>query len=569
MKTGTIAFLILILLLASLSPQTTLAEYGDIVEIIPLSIDSFTFRHPDANSTSIRVEFSISGSEGSFDYVISAAVIANGTLEGSRDIAEGRGQLGEVTQVNANLGDLGSFANYSLILTVYKDYEGIEESATAVAHDTFSFVNHNMMPAPSGFDIEIDLTDFAVAATWGAFLDHAGDEWIFAVMDGSDEVFYIELDRNVTVYAVHFEPDATEVTVELSYRRGDRISSVLSKTILIEDILFFDFDEFTDSLQGTIRYNTVRNAFVDVSLFSIDDPMHYDDRGEAREETFESLQISGSGFFSINFKEFSNSIEVRWAFDQNDASADGVVNFVKHIEVYADLLPPRLRLPENNAIIYTDDSSFVIAGITDFGATIFVDGREVPVNDDGGFLAAVDLQGGKNVFAVTAMIGQNNQTTQIVTIFRTDPASRVLEARVSFVERYPALLISFLASLIFIAFAFCFVRRYNNKWNANRIEEAACLIRNISIPFFVLSTGYFIYALIKRLDSERYLNSRQFAVDGLSEAGRMVDTVVAYQKNLIQFQQARTVLIIMSVAFVSASIFSILAKFMRKSNSTL
>ena len=549
-----------LLLFASNSFTVLAALYENVVQMVPLSVDSFSFQQPDMDSANIHVEFIVSGGEGSYDYVVSAAIVENDIVAGSREIGKGSGQLGETTQIQCHIGDLNSYGRYSLILSVYKDYEGIEESETAVAQGVFSFVNNSMAPAPSGFDVVIDLTDFSVGASWEAFLDYYGDEWIFAVLDGSGEDFYVELGRGETGYATSFDPGASEITVELSYRRDGRVSSVHSKTILIEDILYFDFGEYSSSLQGKVSYNTPRDAFAEVSLFSPDDPSHYDGFGNEREIPFDQIRLSGSGFFSISFKEFSNNIEARWTFEGIDFSEHGTVWFSKHIGVYVDLLPPGLRLPENNSVIYTDGDYFDIVGATDFGTEVFIDGNSVFVNENGGFIASVLLEDGENTFVVTAMNDSGNRTTQVVTIVKTDPSGTVTESGVGFFEKNAVFLCSAFVSVVYFAFVFWFVRMFSRKWKLGRIEALADLVRNICTPFFALSLVFFVYALWNKLGLERYVNSMEFALTGLDDAGVLVNDVVAYQKGLILYEQSVSVLKIFSVVFGCTLFISIVVR---------
>jgi hypothetical protein len=565
----TICTILTLLILLSAGSFTAYAdEYGNLIVMFPLSIDSFSFRQPDAGSTRIDVEFIVSGGEENpdfsgdrrYEYVVSAAVVNNGVIEGKRTIGEGRAFLGDLVQIQCDLGGLNTFGSYSLVLEVFKDFEGLEEFNFAIADGTFSYTSANMLPAPSGFDLIIDMTDFAVSASWGDYRDHIGDEWIFAVLDGRDDVFYIHLAREETEYITVFNPDATEITVELSYIRGGRVSSVLSKTIVLEDVISFDFGEHTSALQGKVDYNTNRSIYVTVSVFSPDDPFAYDQFGQLIVTPSEMIHLNGSGFFSINLKEFTNFIEIKWTYDISENQDQGTVHFIKHSDVYVDLLPPRLRLPEHSSIIYTDKSFFTIAGSTDAGTLIFIDDDAVAVDENGSFVYTVSLENGENMFLVIAENDSGNQTAQTLVIFRTDPTSELLTQHEGFINRYLFLLITFAAGLIYLICVLLFVKLYNKKQTHKRIEALADLLRNLSTPLFVMSAGYFIYTFIMRLQIERYVNSRDFVYDALADSGSVIDSIIVYQQRQIQFDQALWVFITMSVIFAITLVFSLLVR---------
>jgi hypothetical protein len=565
----TICTILTLLLLISASSFTVYADdYGDIIVMFPLSIDSFSFRQPDADSTRIDVEFLVSGEEESddfsgdrrYDYIVSAAIVNNGEIEGKRAIGEGRALLGDLVQIQCDLSGLNTFGSYSLVLEVFKDFEGLEEYNFAIADGTFSYTSANMLPAPSGFDLIIDLTDFAVSADWSNYRDHIGEEWIFAVLDGREDVFFVQLEREETAYVTIFDPDATEITVELSYIRGGRVSSVLSKTIILEDVLSFDFGEHTSALQGKVDYNTDRSIYATVFVFSPDDPSSYNEFGQVIVTPSEMIHLNGSGFFSINLKEFTNFVEIKWTFDISDNQDNGTVHFIKHADVYVDLLPPRLRLPEHSSILFTDESFFIIAGSTDVGTLIFIDENAVAVDENGSFVYTVSLENGENLFLVIAENDSGNQTAQTVVIFRTDPASELLSQREGFIDRYLVLLVTLAISLIYFACVLIFVKLYNKKQKLKRVEALADLLRNLTTPLFVMSAGYFIYTLIMKSFIEQYVNSRDFVYDALADSGGVLNSIIIYQQRQIQQNQALWLLIAVSAVFVVTLLFSVIVR---------
>jgi hypothetical protein len=568
----TVCTILTLLILVSVSSFTVSAdEYGDIIEMFPLSIDSFSFRQPAADSTRIDVEFLVSGGEEddddyfrdrSYNYIVSAAIVNNGVIEGMRPISEGRAFLGNLVQIQGDLSNLNTFGSYSLVLEVFKDFEGLEEFNIAIADGTFSYTSANMLPAPSGFDLIIDLTHFAVSANWENYRDHTGDEWIFAVLDGRDESFFVQLPREETAYVVSFDPDATEITVELSYIRNGRVSSVLSKTIILENVLTFDFGEHTSALQGKVDYNTDRTIYVTVSVFSPDDPSAYNEFGQVIVTPSDIIRLDGSGFFSINLKEFTNHIEIKWTYDISEDQETGTIHFIKHSDVYVDWFPPRLRLPEHSSVIYTDASSFIIAGSTDVGTLIFISDNAVTVDESGSFIYTVSLEHGENLFLVIAENDSGNQTAQTVVIFRTDPASELLAQRESFIDRFLVLIVTAAAGLVYLICVPLFVKLYNKK--QKRIEAIADLVRNLCTPLFVMSAGYFAYSLAMKSRIEQYVNSRDFVYDVLADSGSVIDSVIEYQQRQIQFEQALWIFVAVSIVFAATLIFSILVRLFGK-----
>jgi len=167
------------------------------------------------------------------DIIFVAIIGQEGEITGVREIGKGNSELDKITQEKCYLGNLNSHDNYSLMIEVFKYYDVIEENEVSIAEGTFAYVNENELVAPREMDIIIDLSNHSVSAKWGKYARQNEEGWIFAVKDGSLDDFYVELSKNETAYTVFFNPNATEIIVELSYRIGDRVSSVLSKKIKI------------------------------------------------------------------------------------------------------------------------------------------------------------------------------------------------------------------------------------------------------------------------------------------------------------------------------------------------
>jgi len=530
-------------------------DYGDIVEIIPLEINAFSFGRINGEYLE-NVRFTVSGGDGEYEYALAAGVLAaDGSMEGSREVYRSSAALGQEVVLNCDLRDrLDSYDNYALILNVWKYYGQLELNESAIAKGTFSYVNPNTPGAIEDFRVIVDITDHTVYINYADWAVLSAQSYLIMVDDGSPEVYFAALDNDKSGAAVLFEEDASSLIIEVSYKDSNgRQSGILKKTVEIVDFVTFEVDEVTANAQAKISYATPRDIVVKV----------YVSKGNVFysgvvDEDFQEIKLSGSGFFSVNLFEFDNLISVEYDSGDN-------VTVIKQASVHRSSIgAPVLILPEHAGAISTGMDTFDIAGLTEPGTAIAVNGLPVSTENDGSFIHKVELLDGENIFEITASVGAGNVTSQSVVIIKTTASSGNGADDASVDSDNVFLLGSFIAALLFVLFMFIFRKRFAKTWGKNKLQAVINICRNISAPFFVIAAAFFGYTGLRYSTSNRNVNSRPFAESGLLDPVAMYDGIQKNQMNRDEFLKSAKMLIVVGVIFGVLLAASVLYYFISK-----
>ena len=372
------------------------------------SIDITEFALKDIDGTDLPVVFTVSSiASGTYQYEIYAVVTdSHEIVTGEMLIAEGTAVLNESFNENIYIGSLANYENYRLRLDVWQVY-GVEEVYdSAVTNETFAVLGNAVNDAVEDFYTEIHLTEGMVVIDWADWVLQGAD-YTAAIFDKSvnetEPLYFIEIEHteNETTADLLFDPEITDfLTVELSYRLNGILSETRTKTIQIHEgiKIFSDTDGLTNSSQILLYYETDKNIFVSFSV-------------NGRKDT---VNLDGTGSFSINLDTGYNEIEIR--YNSDDPNTVYILNF----DTVVFNTPPALRLPEHKTPVYTDSSEFVLAGVTDPGATITAAGEMVDINTDGTFNWLINLNTGENIIKITAADPAGNITEHDIIIYLND-----------------------------------------------------------------------------------------------------------------------------------------------------
>ena len=537
-----------------LTARVAAVDYGEVIHMVPLVIEEFSFGKVDGDYLR-DVRFTVSGGEGGYGFAIAVGVMgADGALEGSREFYESTAALDENVRIDCYLGGLSSYNAYSLALYVWKDYDGLELSGSAVAEGVFSYTNKNSPPPITDFSLLIDMTANTAYVGFEQWAAKDAQGYLVSMDDGSPEVYYVELYPDEYGIAIPFAQDAASITVEVSYKNSDGLlSRALGKTVGIEDLLDFKVAETTSGAQVAISYSVDRE--INLRVYVTDGTA----LNPSADAPPEEIRIFGDGFFSVNIGEHESLITLEYDLGDN-------ITVMKQASVYRDAFAPSLILPEHSGAVYTADDSFTIAGITESGASVAVNGVPADVGADGSFFFTVSLKDGENTFELTATDPAGNVSSQSIVIVKTDkaspgaPAETRKESFFGALGGYGFLIGSVAAGILFIVFMLVFYGSFRKTWQTSRLLAVIGLCRNISIPFFAISAGYFAYTALRFRESAVYVASREFAEMGLGDPAAMYNAILinmqredTYRTGLMQFIITGSVFIALLAASIACS----------------
>lgn len=530
-------------------------DYDNVIELIPLEITDFSYGSITGDYLE-NVRFTVSGGTGRYEYALAVGVLAaDGSLEGSREFYQSSAALDEEVVVGCNLKNrLDSYGEYVLILNVWKFYGELEVNESAVADKTFSYINPNTPAAIEDFSVIVDVTDHTVYIDYADWAVRSAQTYLIAMDDGSPEVYFNTLYSDELGTAILFEEDAASLTIEVSYKDNNgRQSEIHTKTVEIIDFITFEVDDVTTNAQAKISYNTTKEIIVKVyvskgHIFNSDVPS----------ENYQEIKLSGSGFFSVNLYEFDNLISIEYDAGNN-------ITIIKQAVVHRNsIAAPILILPEHTGVISTSMNTFDITGLTESGTAITINGLPISIEADGSFIYKAELLDGENVFEVTASDGAGNITAQNIVIRKNAESSGSSGGAANLIFDNIFLICSFLLALLFVLFMFIFRKRFNKTWKEDKFKAVINIFRNISTPFFVIAAAYLGYTGFRYGISNKTVNSKAFAENGLIDPNGMYDGILKNQINRDEFLVSVKLFTVIGAIFGICLVISILYSVIKK-----
>ena len=367
----------------------------------PASIDSLTVT--GVENGNVVFEAVVSGHEGSFRYdVYALPVKGDGSLGGRVDLGSSSGRNDTTLRLRQSVSQLPD-GEYRLGLEVYFTTDsGAEVPTFAISDDTFTVSGSNIPGDPGDLDAVMDITGNTLELTWtddGTRMR----SWTVEVRPVSDPeavYFQAELDGGVMSCSVVLDRDVGDLNVTVT---GEKKSSgwlVYERTVPWDagiDIAF-ETPELTNSTMGTLRFD-VKDRTVSAVL---------DVNGNQQE-----LRLTGAQALSFQLSPMSEN-EVSLTYE----GADGV-RYRLSRRITVDSVPPALDLFGVPDTISVSSSSVTLAGSTEPGARLTVNGEEVELDSAGGFRTEARLSAGENILTFEASDAAGNKSVRTLTVLNT------------------------------------------------------------------------------------------------------------------------------------------------------
>jgi hypothetical protein len=477
--------IILLLLAIQLAIPFSASAECDTAE--PLLITGLSFGQIGGDV--LPVSFTVTSStEDAYRYDVFAVVTDGaGNTVGERLIASGHADTGAAVSLSLSLRELFDYDSYRLRLDASFQCGTGEIRSSAIAPGSFAVSGRALGEAIPEFRTEVDLTSGLLLIDWSR-TELSGD-YLVAVFGSDDLVepfFFDEITDDRTSIEVLFDPDVGSLRVEITLRVSGRLSPTQARTIPVTD-------------NGTIIRAGAANRFVSSLVF-----LEYDVREPLTAEIIVNgnsnfTDLAGRGRVSVGLQEAQSEVEVRYRL------SDPLDVFIVRFPFSIDMTPPLLRLPEHRAVISVDAPDFVIAGVTEPGATLHIAGVAVPVGEDGTFIHIVELEFGENMIRVTSADRAGNVASQDVVIIRLSnlpTGPEVIEGTWDAVIRYLPLIFSFTVATGVLITVLVISRGYEKAEDRRLYVLGA--IRTLSIllgVFMFCGIGYFSwqYATLRTL----------------------------------------------------------------------
>jgi hypothetical protein len=467
------------------------------------------------------------------DYVINAVTLyPDGSIMGISELKTGSAVTNEEINTYLYLGGLNTYANYYLQLVVYVDDHGVEVTDNMLS-DSFGIDNPNTPGMMDDFDIILNRTTGDLKVDWSnAQVKNAG-EYILAVyssLEPAEPVYVNTFEGHITNTSLLVDASADWLRVELSYVPTDvpAVSQVKAVTIEPNAVEFeITTGENTASLQAQISYN-VPSGQVDLYVFIHDDG------------NLKPITVSGSGTVAFDLEENDNTLYVAYNPSEH-------VVIMESKEIFVDRKAPILTFFEDLTSVTTKDAVFRVAGMTEAGAMVTVNGAAAQINADGSFLIELNLNPGANSFEIISADPAGNLSRRTVLINRSDVAAAVGSDDVqSFWKTWMPLFIAVGASM---ALAILILVLFGGK--AKR--TAAQTLKRWSILTWILGgvgLGITIWMLIEKVMTSNTVNTTQF----FDIVQASIDEAYAALTELQFFDQWFLIALIVTVVLVVVSI---------------
>lgn len=424
-------------------------EYTIIEDMDGIVIQSFEI--VKMNETSAKVLLDVTKGEDevvTYEYTIYA--IAGENTDAKKELYSGYAETGAPTELELDL-NLSSYGDYRLLLeVVYTD--GLEMFDSMMTN-SFSYRNPNTPEAIEDFWVYVYGEKNLFELNWDEFGKSGWDlEYnVVAIADGdSEKPIYTG-----TVYeegtSFYYPKEAKEVEITLYYKVDGVLSDSVSKKINLENGEYLLMD--TDNVTGDSQVKFTYSADGDATLQAIIN----EEQG--------SYNIKGENDIMFGLVTGVNDVDVRFE------GKNRIVYCVKE-EVYYSIVSPEINFYEDiNGKTFKSGEAVIYGKVTNT-EKLYINDKEVTVDENGEFNHTVELSEGDNNVVVKAT--SNTGVSTVKNIFVKNQSS-VLSAVTSYI---PTIVIAVIVVLLMVL-SFVFVGKKKEEKKKGSVLKVSMLLSGI------------------------------------------------------------------------------------------
>jgi len=454
----------------------------------------------------VETKFRVSSEDGgNYNYEIYAVLkTEDGSVNGSKLLTSGEAALNEDVAAEVRVDSLSDYNAYYLRLDVYKVTAGTEAFDSRVSDNSFTVSGNNAAQALRGVRAVVNAGEGVLTLDWTDYAVYC-ENYFIAVYDADNDAepfFYSEYANNVTKTDTLIPEGAGVVRVDVYYRYNGLNSRVFSKEISVNggvDIRLPEGDvvsaaqiEAEYAVLGTVAVTFTQNGVESV------------------------IELSGSGSFPITLEPFYNEIEIKYSMSDPD------VVYVIKFGVSLDNSAPLLKLPENKTVLTVSDDTYTVAGYTDPGCVVTVNGAVAIVDDSGVFTQSVSLNNGRNVISVESKNQIGNITSQDVIVLKQSGAvgGALLTAENGGGNKrsYIPLIASVIGAVLFAAgillFSLFYGKTADKRGFIFRFSKIACCVLTAAFAGSLIYCAVNLGKANKTANSEKFYDIAQESVSG-------------------------------------------------------
>lgn len=336
------------------------------------------------------------------EYICYAVTLAaDGTATGRREVASdsGTGSSVKLSFSKSLLPD----GDYFIELEVYYTTADDTEIPTfAMTQTPFTVTGNTQHGDGAAFYTILDLDTFALDLDWSG-ADPDVTKWVLAAFgrDATEDQpdYYSYFTDGETSDYIFADPSFGDLRLRLtgSYRKNGAIE--FEKTVILEpDVkMTFRTPEMSNSTMGVLDYDTCGRTLNVV--FEVNG-------------TKQNLVLTGADTLSFELDSMENN-EVSVCYSWESGTW-----YRTSQRISVDALPPMLDLFGVADRIYTGEASVTIAGSTEAGAILTVNGAPCALEADGTFTVKLDVKRGDNTFLFESADASGNKTSRSLTVAR-------------------------------------------------------------------------------------------------------------------------------------------------------
>lgn len=370
-----------------------------------VSVDHFAVTAQEEQTITAEVTVNCEKSRRYNYYLYAISKDQSGNVTGKKLIADGSAYTGSTRSIYASTASLLD-GDYTLEFeAAYTTDSGTELSTFYFSDEVFT-VSGNTAQA-TGLVTELDISDETLKLDWSVQQEERVNSWTVEIYTdkpdpdkNTQNYYYAQFDGGQTSDIVILNKELGDVSIKIlgELRNGGYVT--FEKKVVWDTGVTFNFDTpaLTNSAKGVISYDAGGKTLKTVVTIN----------GSSQE-----FQLTGKSNITLALKEMeTNDISVRYSYEENSY-------YVVSGKISVDSTPPGIDIfGVNDDKLYASSDKITIAGKTENGATLTINGTAQTLGENGSFTADIPLSAGVNTVVIEAADAAGNKISRTLTINR-------------------------------------------------------------------------------------------------------------------------------------------------------